>query len=198
MDITLIITTILGSSVVSTLLSFFLINRQSHKHSKEIKELESRLQLDSKKSEQLILIETENIRNQIQQANDEKIKKKQLYDLLLANGYRVKKAMDNVTLENNDENFQNSKHSIGEFRSVLILARQFLVLDGKFDLVHEFIKQAEFLLKLITDKQSKKHIKAKCEQLEELLNQLYLIPNLINKNNAQQAVIGKMFGNACK
>jgi hypothetical protein len=188
MDIT-VLTAILGSSAVSTLLSYFLINRQSHKHSKEIKELESRLQLDAKKNEQLILIEAENIRNQLKQANDDLTKRKELYDLLLENGYRVKKAMDNITMKNNQGNLENLENCIENFRSILFPARKFLEFDGKFDVVHNFIRQAEFLMRLIKDKQSKKQIKEKCDQIESLLNQLYSISPLISKNNAQHGFV---------
>ncbi len=180
MDIT-IITTILSSTVVSTLLSYFLINRQSHKHSKEIKELESRLNIESKKNEQLILIEAENIKNQFKVANEDLNKRKELYDLLLENGYRAKKAMDNIKVENNEENLKNLNHCIAEFRNILFPARQFLEFEGKFNLVHDFIRQAEFLLTLIKDKQSKKQINEKYEQVEILLSQLYSISPLLKK-----------------
>ena len=188
MDIITIITAILSSSVISTLLSYFLINRQSHKNTKEIKELESRLQLEAKKNEQLISIEAENLKNQIKQANEDLTKRKDLYNSLLENGYRVKKAIDNLSAENNEENLESVNHWIGEFRGVLIPARNFLMPEGKFDLVHEFIRQAEFLLRLIKDKQSKKQIKAKYGQVEALLSELYSIMPVRSQNSALQYI----------
>jgi hypothetical protein len=200
--LTTIFSVIGGSALTSLIFNYLFINRQNHKHTKEIeslkansqielKKVEQLLQIELKKNEQVIQLEVENFKNYMKQMQDEFLERKKLYDILYEKGYRLKKAVDNVILNNSKQTVESLETIITEFRDILFPARKFLEQDGKFKVVHDFIRQAEHLLRLAKDNQSSEKIIEVGQELENLLSELYKIENVPIKNIAQQG-FGKM------